>query len=190
MVGVSPSRSIYALCAEIRSYYSESDALESSHQRVQLPYSSGDVFAVPLRTSGYGTGLIAGADGRGGVIGYFFGPKRNMPIATDEASLLSPTDALRVMRFGDLGLLGQTTKPWVLVGQLQRWSSSEWPIPDFCRQAADGRYIKVSYGTQDLSRPTAEEEISMEACNNLPRDVLSGAGAVELILTQLLGEHP
>ncbi len=40
-----------------------------------LPYQEGDWFAVPLRSGGYGVGLVARAPGNGIVLGCFFGTR-------------------------------------------------------------------------------------------------------------------
>lgn len=45
----------------------------------KLPYSEGDVFAVALRDGGYGTGVVARMDGKGSVLGYFFGRRYDKP---------------------------------------------------------------------------------------------------------------
>lgn len=150
----------------------------------RLPYGDGDWFAVPLREGGgYGVGVVARHDRRGGVIGYFF------PLRSDEAPTLAdvaglrPSDALRVMRFGDLGLIkGQ----WPILGKLEDWRDEDWPIPPFGRREPTGRAFRVIYSAGDLRGPAREEPISDEECDRLPRDALSGAGAVELVLTQLL----
>lgn len=42
------------------------------------------------------------------------------------------------------------------------------------------------YSSKDLRGPVKEEPISQDECDKLPRDALSGAGAVERVLTELL----
>ena len=45
----------------------------------KLPYSEGDVFAVPLPDGGYGVGVVTRMDGKGSVLGYFLrrAPRRD-----------------------------------------------------------------------------------------------------------------
>ena len=51
-------------------------------------YEEGDWFAVPLQNGGYSLGLVARADGEGGVLGYFFGPRREqLPTKADTQGL-------------------------------------------------------------------------------------------------------
>ena len=149
-----------------------------------LPYSDGDWFAVPLRDGGgYGVGVVARHDRRGGVIGYLFSLRSEDVPSLDDVAGLRPSDAIRVMRFGDLGLIkGQ----WPILGKLEDWRPEDWPIPAFGRREPTGRAFRVIYTAEDLRGPVREEPISDEECDRLPRDALSGAGAVELVLTQLL----
>jgi hypothetical protein len=150
----------------------------------RLPYSDGDWFAVPLREGGgYGVGLVARHDGRGGVIGYLFSRRFSDHPTLDDVAGLSPSDALRVMRFGDLALVKDR---WPNLGKLDDWDPEEWPIPAFGRREPTGRAFRVIYEAADLRGPVHEEPISDADCDRLPRDALSGAGAVELVLTQLL----
>lgn len=151
-----------------------------------LPYSEGDWFTVPLRQGGVALGLVSRADGHGGVIGYFFGPKRWHPVRLDDAIGLSTRDALRVMQFGDLGLLGRMPETWPILGRLSDWDRDRWPLPDFCRRDISGKAYRVVYSDENLAGPQSEVEISDEECDKLPRDALSGAGAVERVLTHLL----
>lgn len=150
----------------------------------RLPYSDGDWFAVPLRDgAGYGVGVVARHDRRGGVIGYFFNLRSEDVPTMDDVTGLHPSDAIRVMRFGDLGLIkGQ----WPILGKRDDWQADDWPIPAFGRREPTGRAFRVIYSSDDLRGPVREEAISDQECDRLPRDALSGAGAVERVLTQLL----
>lgn len=150
----------------------------------RLPYSEGDWFAVPLRESGgYGIGVVARHDRRGGVIGYLFNLRRDDIPTLDDVAGLRPSDAIRVMRFGDLGLI---RSQWPILGKLEEWRPDDWPIPAFSRREPTGRAFRVIYSADDLRGPVREEPITEDECDRLPRDALSGAGAVELVLTQLL----
>jgi hypothetical protein len=148
----------------------------------RLPYEDGDCFAVPLRNGGYGVGLVARHDGRGGVVGYLFGPRTDEIPTLDDVAGLRARDAVRVVRFGDLGLV---RGKWPILGRLDGWLAEDWPLPDFGRRGLDGTF-RVIYSTDHLAGPALEERISDHECNRLPRDALSGAGAVERVLTSLL----
>ncbi len=150
----------------------------------RLPYSDGDWFAVPLREDGgYGVGVVARHDRRGGVIGYLFNLRSDDVPTLDDVSSFRSAEAIRVMRFGDLGLIkGQ----WPILGRLETWQPDDWPIPDFGRREPTGRAFRVVYSAEDLRGPVREEPITEDDCDKLPRDALSGAGAVERVLTELL----
>jgi hypothetical protein len=99
---------------------------------MKLPYGNGDLVAVPLREGGgYATGLVAAHDGGGGVIGYFFDKRFDEIPTVDETGILGRLDVLRVMRFGDLGLV---EGDWVVLGEHPEWRPCDWPIPAFGRR--------------------------------------------------------
>jgi hypothetical protein len=149
-------------------------------------YREGDWFAVPLRAGGFAAVIVARAMPRkeGVLLGYFFGPGRDRIPALDEIGVLSASDAVLVGRFGDLSILDGT---WPLVGHIDRWDRSAWPIPVFGRlEELTGRAFKVIYDDGDPNRLLREERIDASELASLPQDGLSGAGAVERILTRLL----
>lgn len=153
----------------------------------RLPYSDGDWIAVPLREGrGFAVGLVARHDGRGGVLGYFFSVLFSDVPTLDDVVGLGPSDALRVIRFGDLGLV---KKRWAILGKAKNWRQEDWPIPAFGRREPTGRVFRVIYSADDLRGSSREEPISDEECDRLPRDALSGAGAVELVLTDILASE-
>jgi hypothetical protein len=84
----------------------------------RLPYGDGDWFAVPLRAdAGFAVGVVARHDRRGGVIGYFFQGRFSVVPLLGSLCSLEARDAVRVMRFGDLGLVkGQ----WPVLGRRTR----------------------------------------------------------------------
>lgn len=148
-------------------------------------YSEGDWFAVPLRTEGFGIGLIARADPAGVLLGYFFGPKRTaLPGLTDLAQL-GPDDAVLVQRFGHLGL---KQGRWLRIGSQPGWDPARWPMPLFTRyEELTGRSFRVSYDEKDPSRVVGEEQVPPGKEEHLPPNGLLGDGLVERMLTRILG---
>ena len=152
--------------------------------RKKLPYRPGDLFAVPLRCGGFAAGVAARADGRGTVLGYFFGPRRDdLPMPNDVGELRGE-DSIEIAIFGDLGMIEGR---WPVIGPLPGWKSENWPVPDFGRiDAVSGnRAWRVRYQDPDL-KWLSEEEITVSEASALPRDRLMGAGAVERWLSHLL----
>ncbi|MFE7215956.1 immunity 26/phosphotriesterase HocA family protein [Streptomyces sp. NPDC057611] len=144
----------------------------------KLPYSPGDIFAVPLRDHGYALGVAARADGKGIVLGYFFGPRLETPEVPPQG-LLEPNAAIKICRFGDLGLI---RGKWSIVGRVESWDPALWGVPDFCRNEE----VRVVYDDASLTM-SREERLDPEECRLLPQDGLEGAGFVEIKLTRLLG---
>ena len=150
-----------------------------------LPYSEGDWFAVPLRTGGFGVGLIARARRRGKILlGYFFGPRRAAVPDLSDVAKLSARDALRALRFGDLGLI---QREWPIIGKSDYWRREDWPMPEFVRtEELSGRMWRVNYSDIDPSEVIAENRILDDGGQRLEQDSLYGYGAIELLLTHLL----
>jgi hypothetical protein len=145
----------------------------------KLPYSLGDIFAVPLRDRGYALGVVARADGKGIVLGYFFGPRVESLESPLQARTLDANLAIKVCRFGDLGLIREK---WPVLGRVESWDPARWSVPEFCR----GGDIRVVYDGDSLA-VSREERIDSRECRLLPQDGLEGAGFVEIKLTRILG---
>ena len=148
-----------------------------------LPYSEGSVFAVSLRKGGYARGVVARAAPEGKVLfGHFFGPKLN---SLDEVNLedIEPGKSILSVIFGDLGLINGE---WRIIGSLPNWQRGAWSMPDFLRRDPIRRRAwRIRYSDLDPSK--LENEVPTEFDANLPPDLTSGYGAVELKLTKLLG---
>ncbi|MHB1447160.1 MAG: Imm26 family immunity protein [Acidimicrobiales bacterium] len=141
-------------------------------------------FAVPLRTTGFGVGVVARCNPKGVLLGYFFGPKRAAPPTLDEVAGLSPEAAVLVEKFGHLGI---RDGKWPLVGVDSGWERRRWPMPVFIRyEELTGRSFLVYYDEDDPNRLVREEQIRPESAEQGPRDGLLGAGAAEKVLTGLL----
>lgn len=151
--------------------------------RRRLPYREGTWFAVPLRSDGYAIGVAARIDGRGGILGYFFGPKRDALPREVEISRLSADAAVWIGQFGDLGLL---KGEWPIICHSQDWDRGRWPMPRFARvDEHAGRAWLTTY-SEDTLRALSEEPCDLATASQYPKDRLSGSGAVEITLTKLL----
>lgn len=144
-------------------------------------YSEGTAFSVPLNDSGYARGVIARSS-PGILFGYFFGPRL---VAGEELQMqgLSPDTAILKARFGDLGLV---KGKWKVIGAIQNWDRSQWPMPDFVRRDPLGRLKPrlIRYSDSDPSQ--IETNITVESDKGFLSDGLSGSGFVESKLTNLL----
>jgi hypothetical protein len=152
--------------------------------RKKLPYKPGDLFAVPLPCGGFGVGLVARMDGKGIVLGYFFGPRRDdLPRASDVGEPFA-RDSIEIAMFGHLGLIGGR---WPIIGPLPNWNTASWPVPIFGRidVLSGKRAWRVRYDDRDL-KWLSDEEVEVDEARTLPRDRLMGAGAVETWLARVL----
>ncbi|MEW6226331.1 MAG: Imm26 family immunity protein [Chloroflexota bacterium] len=151
--------------------------------RRRLPYQPGTWFAVPLRDDGFAAGRVARVDGRGRLLGYFFGPRRAMPPSCAEVAELRPRDATLIMMLGHLGLLSGR---WPIICVDADPDLVGWPVPKFFHKDAllPDLWFARSYGeTLEL---VGERRISEAEAVRLPEDGLAGPGLVEIRLTKLL----
>ena len=147
-----------------------------------LPYSEGTIFAIPLRDGGYARGIVARAAPEGAVLfGYFFGPRISTPNELGEVGI-QPEKAVSRMIFGDLGLLNGE---WKIIASLHEWERSAWKMPDFVRRDPKlNRAWRVRRSDDDPSKMEMEEPVEFDV--DLPPNISSGYGSVELKLTRLL----
>ena len=142
-------------------------------------YQVGDWFAIPLRTKGFGLGLVAGAK-RGRCLGYFFGPLcLSLPSLSDCAGLTAK-DAKFVQRFSDYHI---RVEYWPKLGLLHDWKEDEWPMPVFASTywGNIARYPNDDPSVDPELTPATKEEL-----RDLPKDGFAGSGAVEIMLTKAL----
>jgi len=151
---------------------------------IRQRYSEGDWFAVPLRSDGFALGVVARANPKGVLLGYFFGPRRpQTPGLADIVGLVAER-AVLIGRFGDLGI---RTGSWSLLGRDPRWDRSAWPVPVFVRyEELTGRTFNVRYDDTDPHRLIRESVVAPGSAEHGPKDGLMGAGFVERRLTSLL----
>jgi hypothetical protein len=147
-------------------------------------YREGDWFAVPLRDGGFAVGVVARTNPDGVLLGYFFGPRRDEVPSLDELGSLKPHDAVLVAMFGHLGLQKGT---WPILGQIDGWDRLGWPMPAFVRyEELTGCSFKVLYDDNNPNKVIREEQVQPGAAEQLPKDGLYGAGAIEKVLPGLL----
>jgi len=150
-----------------------------------VKYREGDWFAVPLGGGGFAVGIVARANPRGALLGYFFGPRRAEFPEMAELAELRPTEAALIGTFSYLGI---KRGEWPLLGRLEGWDRSEWPMPVFVRyEELTGRSFHVFYDDDDPAKFLREERIPPGSAEQGPRDSAMGAGYVEELLTDLLG---
>jgi hypothetical protein len=152
--------------------------------RRQIPYKIGTWFAVPLPSGGYGVGVVARANGKGEVFGYFFGPRRSTVPTLKEVSGATPKDAVLLRLFGDLGLI---RGEWPILGTDPTWTHERWPMPGLLhRDDVTGKMSLRYYDEEKLGLFVREEPCDRALADSAPRDGLSGQGALEVRLDGLL----
>jgi len=155
--------------------------------RRKLNYSEGDCFVLPLQNGGFARGIVARMDRKGGVFGYFFGPKLEAKESARIDATLRRENAVLVGQFGGLGLL---KGEWNVIGHIKPWSSADWPMPPFFRTDALGKLGFICYYDDSL-RFLREVQVKPDdaEARKLPRDAIMGYVAVEIHLTNLLGQN-
>ena len=150
---------------------------------MKLPYREGTWFGVPLRQGGFAVGVVARTTNQGKIIlCYFFGPRRIAVPAFAEVEGLKPSDAIRVVRVGDLSLI---RGEWPIIGQVGKWKRLEWPMPSFIRRdALSCKAWRVQYSDTDPNSIDHQEPTQYES--ELETDSVFGASAAELVLTKIL----
>lgn len=151
----------------------------------KVNYSEGDWFAVPLREGGYAVGVVARANPKAALLGYFFGPRRVDVPSLEDVADLKPADAVLVGKFGHLGLV---QGKWPILGRLEGWDRTEWSMPVFVRyEELTGRSFRVFYDDDDPNKLVREEQVAPGDAEQGPKDGLMGAGFAEKVLTSLVG---
>jgi Immunity protein 26 len=151
----------------------------------KINYTEGTCFLVPLRKGGYARGVVTRLNAKGTIFGYFFGPKF---AKTKDATLdftLRPQNNILLAKLGDLGLL---KGEWPVIGRIEPWIRTEWPLPPFFRTDALGQLGYVSYYDDKSLRFVKEEKVKIGEidASKFPDDSLWGYGAIEIRLTKLL----
>lgn len=148
-------------------------------------YEEGDWFAVPLRNGGFALGVVARTNPDGVLLGYFFGSKYAKVPDLGEVKQFRSSDAVMVRRFGHLGL---KQGKWPILGRLTDWNRREWSMPGFVRyEELTGRSYRVFYDDNDPNKLVREEQVQPDEPEQGAKDGLLGAGAVEKVLTGIVG---
>lgn len=121
-------------------------------------------------------------DGRGGIFGYFFGPKLDS-MSQAARSDLEPSKAIWLNRFGDLGILNQE---WAIFDHIPNWNREEWPMPPLFRIDRVANRAWLSFYDDRTFDLLSEKEVDPILENKYPYDIISGYGAVEIYMSKLL----
>ncbi|MGK3994886.1 Imm26 family immunity protein [Sorangium sp. So ce1024] len=147
-------------------------------------YGVGTWFAVPLPSGGYGTGLVARANGMGEAFGYFFGPRHPAIPPHDATRSLRPEDAVLLRLFGDLGLI---RGEWPILGSDPDLDTSRWTMPGLIhRDDMTGQVWIRHYDERRLGLFLREEPCDPATAKLLPMDGLSGQVALEVHLDKII----
>lgn len=148
----------------------------------KVSYTEGDVFSVPQRNNKYCIGIIARMAPMGKILlGYFFGSIYDEIPKFDDLPKLHPSNAIKVLRFGDLSILNGD---WSILGKIPDWNKETWPMPKFQRvDLLTGKVREIKYKDDDPS-VVLEEVVSLNSNYCLERDALLGSGSVEITLTK------
>ena len=150
------------------------------------PYSEGDFFAVPLKTGGYGIGIVVVTGPRGTAVGRFFGTTRDSVPTLNELKHLTEGDSIHVEHFRDEGLQDGS---WKIIGQHPSWDSYDWPIPKFgwfqpFTDKSGGRAFEMEL--DENLRTFRQKEVSIEHFRTLPYEGVVPAKAAEITVTLVL----
>jgi hypothetical protein len=129
-------------------------------------------------------GVIARANPKAALLGYFFGPVRSAVPTLNDVADLKPADAVLIRKFGHLGIVQGR---WPLIGRIDGWDRREWPTPVFVRyEELTGRSFRAIYDDNDPNRVLREEQVPPGELEQAPKDGLMGAGFAEAALSRLL----
>jgi len=146
----------------------------------KLKIEEGMLFCVPLRTKGYGVGLIARRN-KNVLLGYFWNRiYLKVPSKVDLRDYLKENVVL-VRQFGILGL---KNGEWSIIGALPDFNPKLWEVPKFLRKTSENEKYIITYDEKlqflEQKRVVSEEDVSLHL------DGMSGYGALEKRLTAIL----
>lgn len=143
-------------------------------------YKPGDLFLVPLRSGGFGIGIIVRIN-KSVILGFFWKKKFDTHPENINMSELEKSNVFWIKQFGSAGL---DTGSWKTVGHYPSFNQKEWEVPRFLRKISPfGKYV-ILYN-DDL-----EEIECMKAddsfIEDLPIDGVAGYGSIEISLSEYL----
>lgn len=153
-------------------------------------YSEGDIFAVPLKTGGYGIGIAICLGLIHNVVARFFGQVRESLPSLEEFANTTESDSVHVEHFLDDGLRDGS---WKVIGQHPAWDAYEWPIPKFgwfqpanssSSDTSEGRAFEMEL--DENLRTYRQKEVSIDHFNSLPYEILVSSKEVEITLALAL----
>jgi len=152
---------------------------------MKIKYVEGTWFAVPLRSAGFAVGIVSRATRRGPhILAHFFGPKRSSIPSLEDLSALTASAAIKVARTGDLQLLDGS---WPIIGRATEFQRINWQFPKFVRtDILMPRAWIIEYADDDPGREIRMTPIA-HGTSALDRDASFGTGAIEIVLTKMLG---
>jgi len=155
----------------------------SKSKAKRINYSEGTCFFIPLRSGGYGRGIVTRLRGDGVIFAYFFGPK-----LTQLESMFDDVRAQKALYIGLCGDLGLLKGEWPSAGQLKDWNRNDWPLPALYRENAEEQQAWLSFYDNDNLKFVREEpvEFGQEQHKKNPYDGTMGYGAIEIRVTKLL----
>jgi hypothetical protein len=153
--------------------------------RRKLPYKEGDWFAVPMDNATWALGMAARVSRGGGVLGYFFGPRRLEVPAAGETRGLNANNPIDICKFGDIGPINGE---WPVIHQTDDWRRDQWPMPAFGRvDLVDPRIgYRSIYRDDSIEGLVTETRVTAEEARSLPYDCSYGYLALIDHLQRLL----
>ena len=146
--------------------------------------TEGAMFLVPQPSGSAAVGVVArGSDRHGVLFGYFFKPQFH-----DLSTLhtLTPHQSILRCRFGDLRLRDSS---WPIVGSIEHWNRSMWPMPLFYNEATSrpGHFVYYQYDNSDPSVMVAK--LILDEPIPSIRDTVCGSDYVSIALQHLHTDH-
>lgn len=129
-----------------------------------ITVQEGQFFLLPVERGQFAVGLIARAPRRGGVLlGYFFGPRRQLEPSNEWLFARTPQQSILVGRFKDSPIF---RGEWRLLSVMPNFSRAVWPVPAFHRFEGSVTYVpgastvtdwRVEYSDENMVTPVNEK---------------------------------
>lgn len=145
-------------------------------------YKPGDLFLVPLRSGGFGIGIIVRIN-KSVILGFFWEKKFDTHPEYIDTSELKKSNVFWIKQFSSAGLdIGS----WKMIGHYPSFNQTEWGVPRFLREISPfGKYL-ISYN--DNLEEIESIKVDDSFNDNLPVDGVAGYGSIEISLSKYLQE--